>query len=230
MPYIDFIQQVHRSTPRDYLGRVNAHDKAACAEVACRFDKDYWDGERQFGYGGYRYDGRWRAVAEAMAKHYSLKPGARILDVGCGKAFLLYEFTQVVPDAKVAGIDISAYGIEHAKEEVREHLTVGSAVKLPYGDASFDFVYSINTLHNLQNFELHSALKEIERVGPREAASGGGGGGGKHITIESFRNEREKVNLLYWQLTCRSFYAPKEWEWMFAQAGYTGDYGCIYFE
>ncbi|MEX2212707.1 MAG: methyltransferase domain-containing protein [Phycisphaeraceae bacterium] len=225
MAYIDFIQQVHRSTPRDYLGRVNAHDKASCAEVACRFDKDYWDGERQFGYGGYKYDGRWRPVAEAMAKHYHLKPGARILDVGCGKGFLLYEFTQVVPDARVAGIDISRYAIEHAKEEVRPHLTEGSAVSLPYEDASFDFVYSINALHNLQNFELHAALKEIERVSKCEAASGG-----KHITIESFRNEREKVNLLYWQLTCRSFYAPKEWEWVFEQAGYTGDYGCIYFE
>jgi len=220
MAYLEFITKVHASTKRDYLGRVNAHDKAACAEVALRFDKDYWDGERQFGYGGMRYDGRWRPVAEAIAKHYAIKPGMRILDVGCGKGFLLYEFTQALPGVEVAGLDISSYAIEHAKEEVLPHLTVGSATKLPYPDESFDLVLSLNTHHNLPNYDLFAALRDIERVSR----------GGKYIVIESFRNEREKVNLLYWQLTCRSFYSPREWEWMFNQAGYTGDYGCIYFE
>ncbi len=220
MAYVDFITSVHTSTSRDYVGRVLAHDKAECAETAIRFDEEYWDGERQFGYGGYNYDGRWRPVAEAMAAHYDLQPGARILDVGCGKGFLLYEFTQVVPDAKVSGIDISAYAVEHAKEEVRDRLQVGSAVDLPYPDDSFDLVVSINTLHNLRNFELWDALRGIERVGTGPA----------HITIESYRNEREKVNLLYWQLTCRTFWSPPEWEWFFTQAGYTGDYAYIVFE
>ncbi len=220
MAYIEFISTVHNSTKRDYVGRVTAHDKAHCAEIAGRFGEEYWDGPRHLGYGGYRYDGRWRSVAEAMAKHYRLKPGARILDVGCGKGFLLYEFTQAVPGAQVAGIDISRYGIEHAKEEVRPHLQVGSAVKLPHPDRSFDFVYSINTLHNLYNYELHAALSEIERVSR----------GPKHVIVEGYRNEREKMNLLYWQLTCRAFHTPAEWEWVFEQAGYTGDYSCIYFE
>ena len=220
MQQIDFITAVHTASKRDYVKRVVEHDKAACAEVAIQFGKDYWDGERQFGYGGYRYDGRWRPVAESMATHYGLKSGARILDVGCGKAFLLHEFTQVVPEAKVSGIDISSYAIQNAKPEVARFLTVGNATKLPYPDRSFDYVYSINTLHNLRNFELFSALKEIERVSA----------GPKHITVESYRNEREKVNLLYWQLTCRSFYSVPEWEWLFKQAGYTGDYGFIFFE
>ncbi len=220
MAYVDFIQKIHKSTKRDYVGRVNEADKAECAEVALRWDKDYWDGDRLYGYGGYRYDGRWRPVAEDMAKHYGLKPGATILDVGCGKAFLLYEFTQVVPGSRVAGIDISRYGIEHAKEEVRPFLTVGTAAKLPYPDKSFDFVFSVNALHNLYNYELWEAVKEIERVSR----------GPKHIVIESYLNEREKMNLLYWQLTCRSFYSPKEWEWFFRQAGYTGDYSYILFQ
>ncbi len=220
MAYVDFIQKIHKSTKRDYVGRVNEADKAECAEVALRWDKDYWDGDRRYGYGGYRYDGRWRPVAEDMAKHYGLKPGATILDVGCGKAFLLYEFTQVVPGSRVAGIDISRYGIEHAKEEVRPFLTVGTAAKLPYPDKSFDFVFSVNALHNLYNYELWEAVKEIERVSR----------GPKHIVIESYLNEREKMNLLYWQLTCRSFYSPKEWEWFFRQAGYTGDYSYILFQ
>ncbi|MGD0091861.1 MAG: class I SAM-dependent methyltransferase [Planctomycetota bacterium] len=220
MAYVDFIMKLHKSTKRDYIARVNQFDKAACAEVACKFGKDYWDGERQYGYGGYRYDGRWRKVAEEMARHYQLKPGARILDVGCGKGFLLYEFTQVLPGAQVCGIDISEYGIANAKEEVRPFLRVGNANKLPFESQSFDFVYSITTLHNLFIYDLFAATREIERVGR----------GSKHIIIESYRNEREKANLLYWQLTCRSFYTPQEWEWIFAQAGYTGDYSYIVFE
>jgi len=220
MAYVDFIMKVHKATKRDYVARVNEADKAECAEVATRFGKEYWDGDRKYGYGGYKYDGRWRAVAEAMARHYQLKPGASILDVGCGKGFLLYEFTQVVPGAKVTGIDISPYGIEHAKEEVRPFLQVGTASQLPFADRSFDFVFTVNTLHNLYNYELFAALQEIERVGR----------GPKHIIIETYRNEREKANLLYWQLTCRAFLTPKEWEWLFQQAGYTGDYSYIVFE
>ncbi len=220
MAIVDFVTALHTSTKRDYLGRVNAHDKAHCADVALRFDENYWDGERQYGFGGYRYDGRWRVVAEAMVAHYQLPANARILDVGCGKGFLLYEFTQVLPDATIAGLDVSQYAIDHAKQEVRPDLVQGSAATLPWDDNAFDLVFSINTLHNLYNYELWSALREIERVGRRA----------KHITVESYRNEREKVNLLYWQLTCRTFLATGEWEWLFQQAGYQGDHGFIFFE
>ena len=219
MPYIDFIGEIHRATTRDYLGRVNAHDKAHCAEVALQWGKDYWDGERQYGYGGYRYDGRWHSVAEKIVQHYQLPEDAAILDIGCGKGFLLYEFNRVLPKATVAGLDISSYAVDNAKAEVQPHLQVGSADSLPYDDDVFDLVISINSLHNLHNYELFSALAEIERVGR----------GDKYITVESYRNEREKVNLLYWQLTCRSFYTPKEWEWFFQRAGYNGDYSFIYF-
>jgi protein-L-isoaspartate(D-aspartate) O-methyltransferase len=220
MAYIDFINSVHTSTRRNYLERVAEHDKPECAAIAKQYDKDYWDGDRRYGYGGYRYDGRWYRVADAMAKHYGLKAGDKILDVGCGKAYLLYEFTQAVPGVEVAGLDISEYAIEQAKPEVQPYLQVGNATKLPYADNTFDFVVSILTLHNLYNYELHQALQEIERVGKKN----------KYIVIESYRDEREKANLLYWQLTCESFYTPQEWEWCFQQSGYTGDYGYIVFE
>lgn len=220
MAYVDFVMKLHKSTKRDYVARVVEHDKASCSEVAIQYGKEYWDGDRKYGYGGYKYDGRWRAVAEDMTKHYDLKPGDSILDVGCGKGFLLYEFAQVIPGVKIAGIDLSPYAIEHAKEEVKPFLEVGNAVSLPYPDKSFDFVVSITTLHNLYNYQLRKALQEIERVGRSK----------KHVIVESYRNEHEKANLLYWQLTCRSFYMPKEWEWCFAEAGYTGDYSYIAFE
>ena len=165
MPEIDFVSAIHKKTKRDYLARVNEFPKAEAAKIAKRFDKDYWDGDRKLGYGGMRYDGRWRVVAEAMAKHYGIKPGDRILDVGCGKAFLLYDFTQVVPGVEVHGLDISAYAIENSKEEVHPFLQVGDASHLPYDNGSFDLVISINTLHNLYCYDLEAALKEIQRVG-----------------------------------------------------------------
>ena len=221
MAYVDFIVKLHTGTKRDYLERVVQHDKAKCAEVAIQYGKDYWDGDRMYGFGGYKYDGRWLPVAEDMARHYGLKPGDKILDVGCGKGFLLYEFTQAIPGVIVAGIDISKYAIDNAKEEVKPFLQVGNALNLPFEDDSFDLVFSITTLHNLYNYELRKALQEIERVGK---------GNKKHVVVESYRNEQEKVNFLYWQLTCRSFYTPEEWEWFMRESGYTGDYSCIYFE
>ncbi len=220
MAYVDFLSAIHTATKRDYLGRVNEFPKAEAARLAKRFDRDYWDGDRRVGYGGYSYDGRWRQVADALRDHYSLRAGHRVLDVGCGKAFLLYDLTQSVPGLEVAGIDVSSYAIEHSKEEVRPALRVAGAAQLPFDDDSFDLVISINTLHNLRCFDLDRALREIERVGR----------GDKYLCVESYRNDEEKVNLLYWQLTCESFYSPEEWQWWFDRCAYSGDHSFIYFE
>jgi SAM-dependent methyltransferase len=220
MAYLDFINRVHKSTKRNYIERVTQADKAECAELAIKFDKDYWDGDRKTGYGGYRYDGRWKVVAEEMAAYYKLPSDARILDVGCGKGFLLYDFTQVLPKSSVVGIDISGYALRNAKEEVRPRLVQATAARLPFPDKSFDLVYSITTLHNLYNYDLSASLREIERVAR----------GPKYIVVETYRNEREKANLLYWQLTCRAFHTPAEWQWWFRETGYSGDHGFIVFE
>ena len=220
MAYIDFLSAVHKSTRRDYLGRVNEYPKADAARLAKKFDYDYWDGDRKVGYGGYTYDGRWRKVADAIRDHYGLCAGQRVLDVGCGKAFLLHDLAESVPGLEVAGIDVSEYGIAHAPEPVRPFLRVGSAADLPFEADSFDLVLSINTLHNLRCDGLDRALREISRVGRKDA----------YVCVESYRTEEEKVNLLYWQLTCESFYAPEEWEWWFERCGYQGDHSFIYFE
>lgn len=217
---VDFLSSVHKSTKRDYLQRVNEFPKAEAIKRAKLFGYDYWDGDRKFGFGGYKYDGRWRKVAQAMVDHYGLKSGNRILDVGCGKGFLLHEFTQIVPGIKVEGIDISTYAIDNAKEEVRPFLKVANAISLPYEDNSFDLVISLNTLHNLYCYDLVKALKEIERVGKKN----------KYIVVESYRTPEEKVNLLYWVLTGECYFAPEEWTWFYDLAGYTGDHSFIYFE
>ena len=220
MAYLEFLQDVHSRTRRDYVARVLAGNKAEFAALAKRFAVEYWDGDRNTGYGGYSYDGRWLPVAKRIGEHYGLRPGDRVLDVGCGKGFLLHEFRSAFPGVRVSGLDISRYALERAKPEVAAWIVEGSAVSLPYPDRSFDLVVSINTLHNLYLPELDAALREIERVGRRH----------KYIVMDSYRNEQEKVNLLYWQLTCECFFTPREWAHLLERAGYTGDHGLIYFE
>jgi SAM-dependent methyltransferase len=223
MAYIDLMSPIHKSTQRDYLARVNdpEYPKAKAAKLAKQWAFDYWDGDRRINYGGYRYmPGRWAPVGQAMIDHYGIKPGDKILDIGCGKGFQLYELTQLLPGVEVYGIDVSGYAIENAKEEIKDRLQVGNATSLPYPDKHFDFVFSLNTLHNLHCYDLDKALREMERVGK----------GNKYLCVESYRNEDEKANLLYWQVTCEAFNTPEEWEWWFRQTGYTGDHSFIYFE
>lgn len=221
MEYIDFIGRVHQSTQRDYVGRVTSADKAECAKVAKKFGYDFFDGDRNYGYGGYSYDGRWKAVAEQMIEHYSLESGMRILDIGCGKAHLLLEIKRLIPGIEVCGIDISEYAITHTETDIMGSLEQGEAQDLSrYDDNSFDFVFSINALHNLKIYDLRKAIHEINRVTK----------GKSYIVVESWRTEEERVNMLYWQLTCASFYDVGEWEWLYKEFGYKGDYGFIFFE
>lgn len=155
-----------------------------------------------------------------MVSAYGIKPGMRILDVGAGKGVLMHDFTEAVPGVEVHGLDISRYAIDHAVQSVKDSIVEGTAAKLPFSDKHFDLVISITTLHNLYINDLFSSLGEIERVAR----------GAKYLCVEAYRTEREKVNLMYWQLTCRAFHTPQEWEWIFERADYSGDYEFIYFE
>jgi len=219
MREMNFFTPLHTRTRREYLPRMN-DDKVRCMRVAKEYGKDYWDGDRRFGYGGYSYDGRWKAVAERFVEVYDLKPGARILDVGCGKAHLLYELGRLLPGAELFGFDVSLYAIRDAPEAVRDRLMVHKAQNpYPFPDDAFDLAYSLNTLHNLEIFDLKTAVQEIERVG-RD----------KYICVESYRDEQELFNLQCWALTCESFHSERSWKWLYKQFGYTGDYEFIRFE
>lgn len=216
---LNVVNQLHRRTARDYVGRM-ADDKVHCSVVARRFDRDYWDGDRRYGYGGYKYDGRWAVVAKQLIDTYSLAPDASILDVGCGRGFLLHEFARLLPNCTIAGFDVSEFGLTTAKEEVRDRLFVHRAQDpLPFTDKEFDLVISLNTLHNLPLPEVVAGLREMERVGKN-----------KYLCVESFRDPEELFNLQCWALTCESFFRPETWAWVYDLAGYTGDYEYIYFE
>lgn len=221
--YIDFISSLHKSTKRDYLKRVNdkQYPKYKAAKLAKKWGYDYWDGSRKINYGGYKYiKGRWFDVIKKMKKIYKLKGSLKILDIGCGKGYFLNDFKLLFPKAKVYGIDISKYAINKSHNNIKKYLKLGNAKKLPWKKNFFDLVVSFNTLHNLYNYDLFQALKEIERVSKRH----------KYICVESYISELQKQNLLYWQVTCESFYTPQEWRWFFKLAGYKGDYSFIYFD
>jgi ubiquinone/menaquinone biosynthesis C-methylase UbiE len=189
--------------------------------VARQYGKDYWDGDRRYGYGGYRYiPGYWKPVAEQLILRYNLGPRCSILDVGCGKAHLLYELKQLLPHATVQGCDISEYGLVHAPEGIRLGLRQAGAQDWhDHFDKHFDLVLSINVLHNLKRHELPAALREIQRLGKQA-----------YICVESYRNGLEQFNLQCWALTCWAFYDTDEWISAYNEYGYTGDYEFIYFE
>lgn len=216
---LNVITPLHKNTTRDYLDRM-MQEKVLCMRQAREFGKLFWDGDRKYGYGGYSYDGRWLDVAEKLCQIYQLAENANILDVGCGKGYLLFDFTQVIQNANVCGFDISDYAVKNSKAEIKDKLIVADAANnYPYSDNQFDVAVSLTTLHNLALPSLIKGLREIERVARQ-----------KYIVVDSYRNEKELFNLQCWTLTCNSFYTPEEWEYVFEIAGYSGDYEFIYFE
>ena len=215
----NFVTPLHKATKRDVVARM-VDDKVACMLKAKEYEADYWDGDRRYGYGGYKYlPGRWKPVAQALIDTYGLKAGSRVLDVGCGKAFLLYEMQLIEPGLELVGFDISKHGLASVHPDLKADLFRYRAQDaLPFGDKSFDLVISLTTLHNLRLFELKTALGEIERVGKNG-----------YVMLESYRNELELFNLQCWALTCESFFDTAEWIWLYNHFGYTGDYEFIYF-
>ena len=217
---LNLVTSLHTATKRDYLGRMN-DSKVEAMMIAKQYGADYWDGDRKYGYGGYKYmPGRWATVAQKLIDLYGLKAGSKVLDVGCGKGFLLYEMQLIEPGLEIHGFDISQYGLDHAHPGLKANLFIHRAQDpYPFGDNSFDLVISLGTLHNLHIFELEIAVAEIERVGKQG-----------YIMLESFRNELEMFNLECWALTAESLMDVDEWKWVYDRFGFKGDYEFIFFE
>lgn len=183
--------------------------------VARLFGREYFDGRREQGYGGYRYDGRWVPIARDIVDHFGLKPGMKVLDVGAAKGFLVKDLMGVCPGLEVYGIDISHYAITHCEPEARGRLAVATAEALPFPDGMFDVALSINTLHNLERPRLITALRELQRVSAP---------GRTYVQLDAYYNEAEREIFLGWVLTAQTFLRPEQWRELFAEAGYVGDY------
>jgi SAM-dependent methyltransferase len=208
--YIDLLQSLPKSK-RDIHARYEAKDKSVI-DIAKRYGKEYFDGDRKYGYGGYRYDGRWMPVARDIIGFFNLNAMSKILDVGCAKGFLLYDLMNEGMD--VRGVDISRYAIDCSHSQVRRKLQQGSADSLPFMDKSFDLVISINTLHNLPREGVIKALREIERVSR----------GDSYVVVDSYYSVEQKKLFEDWVLTAETHYYPEGWLQLFKDAGYTGHY------
>ena len=183
--------------------------------VARKFGREFFDGDRSQGYGGFGYNARfWEPVVPDFRAHWGLTHGDKLLDVGCAKGFMLYDLQRLIPGLDVYGIDISDYAIENAKKEVRNCCQVANAVELPFEDKSMDVVISVTTIHNLGGADLVKALQEIERVARR----------GSFITVDAYRNDEEKQAMFEWNLTAQTILHVDDWIKLFQDVGYTGDY------
>lgn len=184
-------------------------------EKAQRFDEIYFDTERRFGYGGYHYNPKFfTEVVKDFIHYYELKPGAKILDIGCGKGFMLHDFKLAMPSLEVAGIDISDYALSKAMPDVAPFLKKASCDKLPYGDKSFDLVIAISSIHNLDLQGVRQSLKEIIRVSKGPA----------FIKVNGYKNLKEREQLENWNLVAKTILRESEWEELFAEVGYSGDW------
>ncbi len=183
--------------------------------VARKFDKDFFDGDRKYGYGGYNYNPRfWTSVVKDFSDYYKLKDGSKILDIGCGKGFMIYDFLQHNNKYIVKGIDISDYAVKNSMPEVKDNVEVGNAKELQFEDNFFDLVISINTIHNLEKEECATSLREIERVSKKD----------KFIIVDAFKDVEEKKRMFAWNLTAKTIMHVDKWKLFFKENGYTGDY------
>lgn len=210
---IDLLEN-YPKTKRDLKERADSKTEEDRA-VARKFGKDFFDGDRNHGYGGFKYMSKfWQPVIPTFINHFDLNNNSKVLDVGCAKGFMLFDMKEMIPGITIEGIDVSSYAIENAKEEVKEFLRVADARALPFENNSFDVVISINTIHNLEREECGKALQEIERVSR----------GKSFITVDAYRNEEEKEAMYAWNLTAKTIMSVDEWIKFFDEVGYTGDY------
>ena len=203
------------NTKRNIRKRSDAKD-ASVVEIAKQFGEMYFDGPREYGYGGYRYDGRWRPVARDIIARFGLKPGMRVLDVGCAKGFLVKDLMQETPGLEAFGLDVSCYALMHCEPESVGRLHLGTAERLPFPDASFDAVLSINTIHNLDTKGCIRALQEMRRVVRNPVCC--------FVQVDAYRSDDEKALFESWCLTAVTYLRPSEWISLFQEAGYSGDY------
>jgi len=183
--------------------------------IARQFGKEFFDGDRRYGYGGFSYHSKfWSGVVRDVAEYWNIKSGESILDVGCAKGFMLFDFLEMNPKLKVSGLDISEYAISNSKDEVKNSLILGNAVRLPFAEKSFDYVISINTVHNLPIEQCILAIKEIQRVSKSRS----------FIVVDAYESEIERERMFAWNLTAQTILSKSDWKSVFEYAGYTGDY------
>ena len=184
-------------------------------KIAREFGKEFFDGDRKFGYGGLTYHPKyWVNVVKDFVEYYKIKPDAKILDVGCAKGYMVYDFKRQYPGLEMHGVDISEDAIKNCHPEVKDNLQVGKAESLKFEDNYFDLVISINTVHNLELKDCVDSIKEISRVSK----------GNSFITVDAYNSDEEKERMFKWNLTAKTIMSTNDWKDKFKKIGYNGNF------
>lgn len=191
-------------------------NKKKNVEIAKQFGFEYFDGTRDQGYGGYKYDGRWKKISKKAINRYKIKKNFRILDIGCAKGFFVHDLCCSKKNIDVFGIDISDYALKNCHPDVVGKLHLGDARNLPFPDNSFDLIFSINVIHNFNKLECKKAIKEMIRVSRNKSKM--------FIQVDAYENKKDLELFKKWVLTAKTCLKPKQWKALFAEVGYTGDY------
>ena len=220
MKEVSFFLNTHNSSKREYAKYMNS-EKPECMTKAKLYDQDFFDGDRKYGYGGYKYiPGRWDNVIEQIIKYYSLDKNSKLIDAGAGKGFFLSDLKLKIEAEDLYGFDISTYAVNNCPDNIKDNFFAHDIRnKFQYTDNFFDLLTCFGVIHNLKIFEIETTLKELSRISKKQ-----------YLWVESYRNDRELFNLQCWAKTCESFFAPDEWIWLFKKFGYEGEYEFIYFE
>jgi len=183
--------------------------------VARKFDKEYYDGDRLSGYGGYNYNSRfWTDTVAHIVDFYQLTNNSKVLDIGCAKGYMMHDLSLLIPAAEIKGVDISQYAKEHAIDSMQENIVVSNANNLPFPDDYFDLVIAINTLHNLPLIDCKQAFREINRVTNNNS----------FVMNDAWRDDKGKQSMLNWNLTALTYMSCDDWEELFKEVDYKGDY------
>tara|TARA_A100001011_G_scaffold321241_1_gene342152 strand:+ start:617 stop:1279 length:663 start_codon:yes stop_codon:yes gene_type:complete len=220
MKEVSFFLNTHNSSKREYEKYMNS-EKPECMTKAKLYDRDFFDGDRKYGYGGYKYiPGRWNDVIDQIIEFYSLDKNSKLIDAGAGKGFFLNDLKSKIGSDDLHGFDISSYAVNNCPNNIKNNFFVHDIrKKLKYNDNYFDLLTCFGVIHNLKIYEIESTINELNRISKKQ-----------YLWVESYRNDKELFNLQCWAKTCESFFAPDEWIWLFKKFGYDGEYEFIYFE
>ena len=217
MKILNLITKNHKKTKRKFIERM-VDNKIEAMRVARLYEYDYWDGKRRYGFGGYNYiQDYWTPVAKKLIKKFKLTNKSRILDIGCGKGFLLFEIKKILKNITIEGVDISKHAIKNSKEEVKKYLKRIDINNYKF-KGKYDLIISINTLHNLEIDDLSKVVKKIVKFSKNS-----------YIAVEGYRNIEELFNLQCWALTANTFFSKNEWIWFLRNLNYNRNLEIIYF-
>ena len=179
---------------------------------AWELSKEYYDGKRINGYGGFKYDGRWQKLLPKIIRKYKIKKESKFLDLGSKKGFLLKDLNILIPGIKSYGIENHKYPLKN-KINCKSKLILSEYYNIPFRDKYFDFLIAFNSVYMQNLGDVIKTLKEIERVSKKS-----------FVVLASGETDKERIKFYKWTLIGTTILLKKEWKILFKKIKFNGDY------